>query len=116
MLDSNFFQKTSNVLPTLEPYYQWDGFNGQEFVSSTNNVFVDLNKDGFPDPIFHFWSGQNNENAGAFVTSGLPNRLVGFSLWSAKQIKKNSTCQYTLPRYIQNNACLLNSATAAINK
>ena len=42
--------------------------------------------------------------------------LVGFSLWSAKQIKKNSTCQYAFPRYIRNNECLSNSASAAVNK
>jgi len=80
--------------------------NGQEFVRPTNNVFVDLNKDGFSDPIVHFWSGQNSQNAGAVVTGDSPNRLVGFSLWSAKQIKKNSTCQYTFPSYIQNNGCI----------
>ncbi|MBT7730093.1 MAG: VCBS repeat-containing protein, partial [Rhodospirillaceae bacterium] len=76
MSNSTFFQKTTNVLPSLKPYYQWDGFNGQEFVSSTNNIFTDLNKDGFPDLIFHFWSGQNSENAGSVVTGGSPNRLV----------------------------------------
>jgi len=42
--------------------------------------------------------------------------LVGFSLWSAKQIKKNSTCQYACPRYIRNNECLSNSASASVNK
>ena len=42
--------------------------------------------------------------------------LVGFSLWSAKQIKKNSTCQYAFPRYIRNNECLSNSASASVNK
>ena len=42
--------------------------------------------------------------------------LVGFSLWSAKQIKKNSTCQNAFPRYIRNNECLSNSASAAVNK
>ena len=73
MSNSTFFQKTTNVLPSLKPYYQWDGFNGQEFVSSTNNIFTDLNKDGFPDLIFHFWSGQNSENAGSVVTEGSPN-------------------------------------------
>ena len=42
--------------------------------------------------------------------------LVGLSLWSAKQIKKNNTCQYAFPRYIRNNECLSNSASAAVNK
>ena len=42
--------------------------------------------------------------------------LVGFSLWYAKQIKKNRTCQYAFPRYIRNNECLANSASAAVNK
>ena len=42
--------------------------------------------------------------------------LVGFSLWSAKQIKKNSTCQNAFPRYIRNNECLSNLASAAVNK
>ena len=47
MSNSTFFQKTTHILPSLKPYYQWDGFNGQEFVSSTNNIFTDLNKDGY---------------------------------------------------------------------
>ena len=76
MTNSNFFQKTNNVLPSLAPYYQWDGFEGRTNVSSTNNVFADLNKDGFPDLIFHFCTGQNIENAGAVVTGVSPNRLV----------------------------------------
>ena len=42
--------------------------------------------------------------------------LVGFSLWSAQQIKKCSICQYAFPRYIRNNECLSNSASAAVNK
>ena len=76
MPNSAFFQKTTDVLPSLKPYYQWEGFHGQEFVSSTNNVFADLNRDNLPDLIFHFWSGQNSENAGAVVSGGSPNRLV----------------------------------------
>ena len=42
--------------------------------------------------------------------------LVGFSLWSAQQIKKCSICQYAFPRYIRNNECLSDSASAAVNK
>ena len=42
--------------------------------------------------------------------------LVGFSLWSAQQIKKGSICQYAFPRYIRNNERLSNSASAAVNK
>ena len=42
--------------------------------------------------------------------------LVGSSLWSAKQIKKNNASRYAFPRYIRNNECLSNSASAAINK
>ena len=42
MPNSPFFQKTTDVLPSLKPYYQWEGFHGQEFVSSTNNIFADL--------------------------------------------------------------------------
>ena len=76
MPNSPFFQKTTDVLPSLKPYYQWEGFHGQEFVSSTNNVFADLNRDNLPDLIFHFWSGQNIENVGAVVSGGSPNRLV----------------------------------------
>ena len=76
MTNSSFFQKTTDVLPSLKPYYQWEGFHGQEFVSSTNNVFADLNRDNLPDLIFHFWSGQNIENVGAVVSGGSPNRLV----------------------------------------
>ena len=52
-----FLQKTTNVL-SLTPYYRWD-----------------LNSN-LPDLVFHFWSGQNSENAGAVVSGGSPNRLV----------------------------------------
>ena len=76
MPNSPFFQKTTDVLPSLKPYYQWEGFHGQEFVSSTNNIFADLNRDNLPDLVFHFWSGQNSENAGTVVSGGSPNRLV----------------------------------------
>ena len=44
-------------------------------LSALQIMFADLNRDNLPDLIFHFWSGQNSENAGA-VVSGSPNRLV----------------------------------------
>ena len=51
MPNSPFFQKTTDVLPSLKPYYQWEGFHGQEFVSSTNNVFADLKGKGTISPV-----------------------------------------------------------------
>jgi hypothetical protein len=76
MTTSDVFEKTNNVLPSLVPYYQWDGFAGRENISSINNIFADLNLDGFADFIFHFTAGQNQENQGAVIVGPSPNRLV----------------------------------------
>ena len=76
MKTSDVFEKTNNVLPSLVPYYQWDGFAGRESISSINNIFADLNLDGFADFIFHFTAGQNQENQGAVIVGPSPNRLV----------------------------------------
>ena len=76
MTTSGVFEKTNNVLPSLAPYYQWDGFAGRTNVSSINNIFADLNLDGFADFVFHFTAGQNKENQGAEIVGPTPNRLV----------------------------------------
>ena len=53
---------------------------------STNNVFADLNRDNLPDLIFHFWSGQNSENAGA-VVSECPKEIIDqIGGWSSSDV------------------------------
>lgn len=42
--------------------------------------------------------------------------LTGISLWAAKQIKHNASEGYCFPRYIANNGCKSNSASASVNK
>lgn len=42
--------------------------------------------------------------------------LVGSSLWAAIRIKETSDNQFCFPRYVRNNTCSSNSASAALNK
>lgn len=42
--------------------------------------------------------------------------LTGISLWAAKQVKSSITEGYCFPRYVINNTCKSNSASASINK
>ena len=42
--------------------------------------------------------------------------LTGISLWAAKQIKQNISEGYCFPRYVINNECKSNSASATVNK
>ena len=51
MTSSSFFQKTTNVLPSFAPYYQWAGWGDKQGAASVNNIFLDLNDDGFNDII-----------------------------------------------------------------
>ena len=78
MTNSSFFQKTNNVLPSFTPYYQWVGFQDKDFINSINNVFSDLNQDGFLDLIFHFSTGQNSEDVGKVISGPSPNKLIIF--------------------------------------
>ena len=78
MTNSSFFQKTNNVLPSFSPYYQWDGWGDRQGAASVNNIFLDLNADGFNDIIMHFQSGQNPETFATVQVGPSPNRLVVF--------------------------------------
>ena len=42
--------------------------------------------------------------------------LTGVSLWAAKQLKSNIIQGYCFPRYVVNNICKSNSASASVNK
>ncbi|NRP10770.1 MULTISPECIES: tyrosine-type recombinase/integrase [unclassified Marinobacterium] len=43
--------------------------------------------------------------------------LVGYSLWAAKRILQTNLCsKYCFPRYVENQNCKTNSASAALNK
>ena len=78
MTNSNFFHKTNNVLPSFAPYYQWAGWGDKQHAASVNNIFLDLNADGFNDMIMHFQSGQNPETFATVQVGPSPNRLVVF--------------------------------------
>ena len=78
MANSSFFQKTNNVLPSFVPYYQWAGWGDKQGAASVNNIFLDLNADGFNDIIMHFQSGQNPETFATVQVGPSPNRLVVF--------------------------------------
>ena len=64
MTNSSFFQKTNNVLPSFTPYYQWAGWGDKQGAASVNNIFLDLNADGFNDIIY---SGYDQTRNGLFI-------------------------------------------------